>query len=120
MWYSETANDIYKSGAQDDKFILIANSNKNCQVAVKTPWGGITERIILNDLEMQGTVLSNIKCSVQVDSLGKDCITENKAIYIYKDCISIPPLSMMDDVITVSNCGVNSVKTNAIIQAKVE
>ena len=26
MWYSETANDIYKSGVQDDKFILIVNS----------------------------------------------------------------------------------------------
>ena len=87
---------------------------------VKTPWGGITERIVLKELEMQGTVLSNIKCSVQVNFLGKDCITENKAIYKYKDCISVPPLSMIDDVITVSNCGVNSIKTNAIVQAKVE
>ena len=69
---------------------------------------------------MQGTVLSNIKCTVQVDTLGKDCITENKAIYKYKNCISIPPLSMIDDVITVSNCGVDSVKTNSIVQAKIE
>ena len=120
MWYSETGNDIFKAGVQDDKFLLIANSNKDCQVAIKTPWGGITDRITLNELEMQGTVLSNIKCSVQVDSLGKDCITENKAIYKYKDCISIPPLAMIDDVITVSNCGADSVKTNAIVQAKVQ
>ena len=104
MWYSETANDIFKAGVQDDKFLLIANSNRECQVAIKTPWGGITERIRMKELEMQGTVLSNIKCSVQVDSLGKDCITENKAIFKYKDCISIPPLSMIDDVITVSAC----------------
>ena len=69
---------------------------------------------------MQGTVLSNIKCSVQIDSIGKDCITENKGIYKYKDCVSIPPLSMVNDVFTVSSCGTNSVISNAIVQAKVE
>ena len=91
MWYRETANDIYNAGVHDDKFILIANSNKQSQVAVKTPWGGLTNRIKLEELEMQGTVLSNIKCSVQIDSLGKDCLTENKGIYKYKDCISASP-----------------------------
>ena len=120
MWYSETGNDIFKAGVQDDKFILIANSNKECQIAVKTPWGGLTDRISLSELEMQGTVLSNIKCSVQVDTLGQDCIRENKGIFKYKDCISIPPLSMVDDVITISSCGVDSLKVNAIVQAKVQ
>ena len=120
MWYSETANDIFKAGVDDDKFVLIANSNKNCQVAVKTPWGGLTNRIQLQELEMQGTVLSNIKCSVQIDSIGKDCIVQNKGTYKYKDCITIPPLSMVDDVITVSSCGVDSVTVNAIVQAKIE
>ena len=120
MWYSETANDLYKAGVIDDKFILIANSNKECRVAIKTPWGGLTDRVTLTELEMQGTVLANIKCSVQIDSLGQDCIRENKGIFKYKNCISIPPLSMVDDVITVSNCGVESVKMNAIVQSKVE
>ena len=120
MCYAETANDLYKAGVKDDKFILIANSNKECQVAVKTPWGGLTERVTLKEIEMQGTVLSNIKCSIQIDSLGKDCITENKGIYKYKGCTSIPPLSMVDDVVTISNCGVDSIKVNAIVQAKVE
>ena len=120
MWYSETANDLYKAGVIDDKFILIANSNKECRVAIKTPWGGLTDRVTLTELEMQGTVLANIKCSVQIDSLGQDCIRENKGIFKYKNCISIPPLSMVDDVITVNNCGVESVKMNAIVQSKVE
>ena len=120
MWYKETANDLYRAGVKDDKFILIANSNEECHVAVKTPWGSLTERIALKNLEMQGTVLSNIKCSIQIDSLGKDCLTENKGVYKYKECISIPPLSMVDDIITVSRCGVDSVKVNAIVQAKIE
>ena len=37
MSYKETANDIYEAGVQDDKFLLMANSNQKCQVAVKTP-----------------------------------------------------------------------------------
>ena len=68
MWYAETSNDLFKAGVQDDKFILVTNSNKECKVTVKTPWGGLTDRITLKEIEMQGTVLSNIKCSVQVDS----------------------------------------------------
>ena len=120
MCYAETSNDLYKAGVKDDKFIMVTNSNKECQVAVKTPWGGLTDRITLSEIEMQGTVLSNIKCSVQVDSLGKDCITENKGLYKYKGCISIPPLSMVDDVVTISSCGSDSVKVNAIVQAKVQ
>ena len=87
FWYSETGNDLYRAGVKDDKIILISNSNKNCDVAVKTPWGSITDRITLENLEMQGTVFSNIKCSVQVDSLGKDCLMENKGVYKYKGCI---------------------------------
>ena len=120
MWYAETANDLFKSGVQNDKFILVANSNKEAHVAVKTPWGALTDRMTLNDLEMQGTVLSNIKCSVQIDSLGQDCITEKKGIFKYKNCISVPPLSMVDDIITISNCGSDSVIINGIVQSKIQ
>ena len=60
----------------------------------------------------------------QIPNLGLDdhtiCITENKGLYKYKGCISIPPLSMVDDVVTISSCGVDSVKVNAIVQAKVQ
>ena len=39
MCYAETSNDLYKAGVKDDKFIMITNSNRECQVAVKTQWG---------------------------------------------------------------------------------
>ena len=39
MWNKETSNDIYDAGITDDQFVLIANSNKACQVAIQTPWG---------------------------------------------------------------------------------
>ena len=35
--FTNTATDLYNAAVQDDKFDTIANSNKNCDVAIKTP-----------------------------------------------------------------------------------
>ena len=53
----------------DDKFVLMAKMNRDCNVAVKSPVG-VTERFVLKEIEIQGTVLSPPKCSVQLDTLG--------------------------------------------------
>ena len=42
LWFAETANDFYNVGVNDDHFVTIANSNKDCDVAVRTPWGAVT------------------------------------------------------------------------------
>ena len=42
LWYAEVANDIFDACVIDDPFVAISNSNQNCQVAVKTPWGKTT------------------------------------------------------------------------------
>ena len=60
MWFEETGNDIFNAGVTDDKFVLLANSNLKCQVAIKTPWGSVTKRVTMERIEMQGTVLSKI------------------------------------------------------------
>ena len=57
MWSSETANDLFEAEVKDDKFILVANSNQLCQIAVKTPWGSVTPRVEFKNIEMQGGVL---------------------------------------------------------------
>ena len=69
MSYRETANDIWLAGVQDDKFLLMAKSNEKCKVAVKTPWGSVTDRVNMKEIEMQGTVPAPLKSSVQLDSL---------------------------------------------------
>ena len=66
MWYSETGNDLFNARGRDDKFVLLAKSNEKCQVAVKTPWGSTTERVILEKIEMQGTVPAPLKASVRL------------------------------------------------------
>ena len=119
--YYNTANDFYKAGVKDDKFIVVANSNKECNVAIKTPWGTKTERTKLENIEMQGTVLAGLKCAISIDNIGKEALeNEHDILYDYKNCVKIPPLSFIDDILTVSKCGGKSVKINAVIQAKVE
>ena len=57
--YVNTAIDFFNSGVQDDRFVVVANSNKTANVAIKTPWG-ITDRTGFTNIEMQGTVLAGI------------------------------------------------------------
>ena len=46
------------------------------------------------------------------------CIKENKNIYLYKESVPVPPLAMIDDLLCISKCGLDSVKMNAFINAK--
>ena len=117
--YVNTATDLYNTGVQNDKFILIANSNKTCDVKIKLPWGQMSESAIMKNIEMQGTVLAPLKCSVSIDQIGKDALINNyKNLYSYKKCVTIPPMSMIDDILTVTKCSLDSIKMNAIIEAK--
>ena len=62
MWKEETMNDYYDAGIKDDRFTLIALLNEKCQLSVNTPVGE-TEKFVLEDVEMQGTVLAPLLCS---------------------------------------------------------
>ena len=119
MWFHETMNDLWDAGVQDDRFAVISKMNQTCDIAVKTPVG-ITNRFVLEKIEMQGTKLSNIKCSVQIDTLGKECYTFNEGMFLYKECVYVPPLGMIDDVASFSECGPESLKINSIINSKIE
>ena len=119
MSFKETANDMFKAGVTDDKFVLLANSNRVSKVAVKTPWGSLTERVDIKEIEMQGTVLAPLKCSTQIDSIGRDCFETNAGLFKYKGCVSIPPLSMIDDILAVAECNSDATEVNAIIENKI-
>ena len=49
---------------------------------------------------------------------GKECLQENKYTYLYKGKVQIPPLSMVDDIICVSQCGFKSVMINYYLTCK--
>ena len=91
MWAAETMNDIYDAGIKDDKFALVSLLNEKCKVTVKTPVGE-TESFLLGNIEMQGTVTAPLKCSVQIDTLGRDCYRSGRGLYQYRGACTVPPL----------------------------
>ena len=119
MWFEETMNDLWDAGIQDDKFAIIAKLNENCKIAVKTPVG-TTERFHVNRIEMQGTKFANIKCSIQMDTLGKECYNSGEGLFRYKNSVNIPPLGMIDDIASFALSGSKAIITNAIINSKIE
>ena len=119
MSYEETHNDLWDVGVCDDRFAMIAKMDEHAKVVVKTP-SGTTDKFELNRIIMQGTVFAPIKCSIQIDTLGRDCLTNGDGLYEYKGIVDVPALSMIDDVVGVTTCSDESVKLNAIINVKVE
>ena len=113
----ECMNDIYDAGVKNDNFALIYRANENNKVAVKTPFG-FSEREDVSRIVLQGETLGPLLCSVQVDTFGKECIAQGKYLYYYHGTVPIPPLGMVDDVIAVSKCGLQSVEVNAFLNTK--
>ena len=54
-----------------------------------------------------------------LDTLGRDCYERQEGLYIYNDCVAVPPLMMIDDLALFSSCGPQSIINNAIINAKI-
>ena len=96
---------------------LIHAANAENSVAVQTP-AGLTERVLIKEIVMQGEVTGPGQCSNQIDTFGKECLDQSKLLYNYKDGLGVPPLGMVDDVLAVSKCGVDSVLMNAFLNQK--
>ena len=93
-------NDLAAVTENNDILALMYEENVKSTVAINTPCG-MTENFELKEIEMQGSVLAPIKCSNQVDTLGKECQVKNENLYNYKGT-TLPPLSYVDDLATIS------------------
>ena len=113
----ECMNDLYEAGVKDDIFALIYEANRVNNVAVQTPHG-ISRREKFEEIVMQGDVLAPLISSLQVDSMGKECFDEQKHLFYYRDSVPIPPLGMVDDLLTISECGVKTSLMNQYINFK--
>ena len=117
MWLEETMNDLFEAGVTDDNLALLYEANKEVDVAINTPTG-LTVREKIEKIILQGDVFGPIECSVTVDTFGKECLEEDKHLYLYKDCVKIPILSMVDDALAISECGYKASMMNAFINTK--
>ena len=110
-------NDLYEAGVDDDIFPLLYEANRENLVAVNTPHG-LSKRELIKEIVMQGDVLAPLISSLQVDTMGKECLEENKHLYMYKDTVPIPPLGLVDDLFTISTCGFKTTQMNQFINNK--
>ena len=118
MVLKETISDLYDSGIKDDTLTLLYEANQNVKVRVKTPFG-LTVENTLNEIVLQGDTWGPPMAANQVDSFGKQLLKEEpEFIYKYKGYIPIGVLGMIDDLVGVSESGVNAVKLNASINVK--
>ena len=100
--------DMYDIGVTDNKLNLINACDNEAMVSIKTPVG-LTERVKVSNTIAQGDVNSTVKCAISVNDIAeqhKDNLVEN--VYKYKDSVPIPPLGMVDDIINIALCGVDS------------
>jgi hypothetical protein len=86
-------------------------------VAVQTPHG-LSRREVFEEIVMQGDVLAPLISSLQVDTFGKECMEEKKHLFFYKDIVPIGPLGMVDDLLTISECGYQTTLMNQYINCK--
>ena len=74
---------------------------------------GISERFTIHGKVMQGTVWAGLMCTCTMDKLGKLAYEDKQLLYKYKNYVDVPPLEMVNYVITASKRGnhVNSTNT---------
>ena len=69
---------------------------------------------------MQGTVWAGIMCTSTMDQLCKLILQNEHLLYKCRGKVKVPPLQMVDDVITAAKCGSTSIALNAAINTFME
>ena len=64
---------------------------------------------------MQGSVWGPLCCTSTMDKIGQKAYKSGSPLYTYKGLVSIPPLGMVDDEITMAKCSFQSTKTNSFM-----
>ena len=122
LWLEDCMLDMYETippHARDDKLALIYEMNKENYVAVKTSVG-LTERVMLPSIVMQGGKWGPLKCSNTMDKIGKKCMEKGEHLYTYKGQVKVMPLAMVDDLLGIARCGDKSLDLNTVINSKIE
>ena len=71
---------------------------------MKTPVG-VTEMFELERIVLQGSVCGPIKCSVQMDTLGRKSLQTGFGMYKDRGTVHVPALAMIDDFLGFASCG---------------
>ena len=119
LWTHECINDLFESGLKNEKLTLLFKMNQSAQVAIKTAHG-MTKRVSISNIIMQGTVWASLFCAATMDKLAKLAYKNKELLYMYKGKVSVPPLLMVDDILTVQKCRATSGAINSEVNAFIE
>ena len=111
--------DTLPQEARDDRLALVYQVNRENYVAINTAVGQ-TDRVQINDIVMQGGKWGPLQCSNSMDKIGKNCAESDLNLYKYKGLVEIMPLAMVDDLLSISKCGLDSTKLNIEINTRIE
>ena len=110
---------MFDAGMKNYKLNVLSLLNQNAQVAVKTS-NGLTKRETISNIIMQGTVWGGIFCTTTMDKLGQIKYDNPELLYQYKNSVGIPALEMVDDILDIQKCGIDSVKSNQVVNTFIE
>ena len=122
MWLEDCLSDLYDTlpeEQRDDKLALVYEANRSNLVAVKTSVG-LTERVNIQNIVTQGGTFGPIECANSIDKLGQKCSNRGENLFVYKKLVRVLPLSMVDDLLTISRCGNESLEMNTFVNAQIE
>ena len=122
LWLQDCMNELYDclpANQRDRKLALIYQTNMNNLVAVNTPVGQ-TDRVNMPQIVQQGGGWGPMECSVSIDKLGRICSQRREYIYKYKDKVDIIALAMVDDLLGIAPCGLESLAMNTFINVQIE
>ena len=119
LWTFECINDLFEAGLQNNKLKLLFKMNINAQVAVKTSQG-MTDRVNIGNMIMQGTVWGSLLCTSTMDKLPKEVYKTKNGLYQYKGKVDVPPIEMVDDILTIQKCGPAAEEMNHKVNAFIE
>ena len=103
LWLEECINDLFDAGFTNDKLPILFQENQTAKVAIKTQ-EGISKRIDIKNIVMQGTVWGSLFCTTSMEKLGKYFYENKELLYTYKNEVEVPPLCMVDDILGVQKC----------------
>ena len=119
LWLSECVNDLFELGLTNDKLVLLYESNQVANIVVKTS-SGKTESFPITKTVMQGTVWAGLMCTATMDKLCKMMLQSEHIMYKYRGKVNVPPLEMVDDIISAVKCGSTATAVNATINAFID
>ena len=61
-----------------------------------------------------------MECSISIDKIGRQCVQRREHLYRYKDKVDIVSLAMVDDLLGIAPCGLESLALNTFINVQIE